>query len=322
MAWNDISSIPWLTQNPTEVSTSAGLRGAQIGALLSQGRARDAESRREAELQPLRMKALQNQAQLQALHVADQLFKMDLSKKAMEGVTKLSAVTDEIASMNAWDKPESEAKVWRVLKDYPALEQTDAFQSALKHFEISNKAVISLKDAETRATRAETDRIAAIDRALTANERNQILKDQIAFKDLQHAEDVTSREKIATEGNLSREAIAKDRDDARIEAAWAKASLTAKDKLSEMGYRAFSEELDNITRDPVKTTEQKRLEIRKLHEQAEKGLYRPTSPTDFPAPTLKEPEFAGELEAKAAGKKAGDIVIITLNGRRTRVRLK
>lgn len=315
MAWNDVSSIPWLNTNPQEFSLRSAQAAEGIGRNFAQGMRTGMEGAQQRALLPLQQKLLEDRQKLSALELQTEISKREDSISAKAAFAKMATAAADISNRSAWADPKSEAQIWAIAKDHPAVVNTPEFRNIIGQFDIAGKAVVAIKDAETRA-------LAAADRAAAAAERNLLLKDQIAFKDLQHAEDVTSREKIATEGNLSREAIAKDRDDARIEAAWAKASLTAKDKLSEMGYRAFSEELDNITRDTEMSTDQKRTAIRMLHQRAENGLYLPTAPTDFPTPTAKEPEFAGELEAKAAGKKAGDIVIIMLNGRRTRVRLK
>lgn len=144
MAWNDISSIPWLAGDPVEKSTAAGLRGAQIGSMIArswaqgqEGRRQDEQSQREAELQPLRIKAAQTQAQLQALQIANTLFERDMAVKAMTGVTKLSSVMEGITD---WAAPETERAINQVLGAYPALDKTDAMAAARESIKIARKA--------------------------------------------------------------------------------------------------------------------------------------------------------------------------------------
>lgn len=276
MPWYDVQNIPWLNTNPAEFSLRSAQAAEGIGRNFAQGMRMGMEKRENDALAPLRQRLMEDKQKLGALELSTELSKREDSIAAKSAFAEMATAAAEISNRGAWADPKSEAQIWGIAAKHPAVVNTVEFRNIIGQFDTANKAVIAAKDAETRAQRA-------ADALAIANQQAGLLSTKIELQDAQAKAALADREK----DRESREKIAKERDETQVEVASLRAGAVAKDKLNEMGYRAFSEELDNITRDPAKTTEQKRLEIRKLHEQAEKGLYRPNA--SAPTPGAKPP---------------------------------
>lgn len=263
MGMFDTVDLPWLRQpNPGEFMLQSEQAAASIGANFARGMEFGQKAKQDAAMFPIRQKLAEQQAQEGALDIASKIQMNDLAVKQKEAMPAFAETIKKITDLpGAWADPNAPKFLSETAVKYPWIVDSPMWKNAEKNIETAGAQAVKLRDAETRANKAQSQ-------ADIGFERNELQRQQMSLKDEQLKAERESKEKMATEKNAT-----------TLENTRLKLDAKARDVLPEMAYRKFSEAVRSIYRDPILKPEEKDQKAQKMLDDEAAKLKSVTKPT-------------------------------------------
>ena len=300
-----IADLTWL--GPGEPAGAPFARGASAGATIA-----NAWNQRRH----LGMQEREHAEQLRIRQAEE-------ARKAQEAAIQFAGFADYQAAVEAGAPPDEAIKKFGAAMFYKSPTFPN-FLSAQERAQIASERAAETALHHTNLLQQrdeiETRLGSQFDRNLAATNTRSEEQRKLDREKLDAA--VKGREE-AEEGRNTRAAEARE---AQKERDRLKAEHQIRDRFGDMGFQAFMGRKAAIVNDYALTLPQKEAAIDALYAEAQAGKYRPKASTAAgPAAAPVRPtagQFETEAAARAAGHKAGDIVILVIEGKPTRVRLK
>jgi len=178
MAWDDITSYPWLTQpaNPGESFS----RGVETGARLRQTRILKEQNQRDRALFPIRRKLLEQQLSSESEQVKQMILKREQDAILDRSFTDVAALNTQAISEgwlnNPTDRETYKARLWQMATRNPKLRLSPVWTGAFGEIKAAEDAERQMVDEgnkrwfELQKQREITDRWANRDTATTTRQ--------------------------------------------------------------------------------------------------------------------------------------------------------